>query len=136
MYTVFRLSSKSETNIFTDAKKAFEEISPGLLKNTRHKSSMACSVYDGQDWIENQNKIREFVEKHKEIFSAFGHNELFFSFDMAVNSDDAGEGFFCSFYLDHELLFLLSENKINIEFTAYYPIDVDDDEDDEESLDS
>jgi len=55
---------------------------------------------------------------------------------MAVNSDDAGEGFFCSFYLDHELLFLLSENKINIEFTAYYPIDVDDDEDDEESLDS
>ena len=132
MYTVFRLISKSETQTFMDTKEAFQKISPGLMKNTRHKSSMACSVYKGQNWIENQNKIIEFVEKHEGIFSAFGDSELFFSFDMAVNSEDTGEGFFCSVHLDNELLALLSKNKIDIEFTVYYPIDVDDEEDDDD----
>ena len=93
MYTVFRLSSKSETEKFTDAKRAFEEISPDLLRNTRNKSSMACGVYKGQDWTENQNKIIEFIKKHKEIFSVFRDTDLFYSFDMAIYNDDTKESF-------------------------------------------
>ena len=133
MYTVFRLSSKSETNSFTDAKKAFQEISPGLLENTKYEASMACDVYNGEDWAEYRNEIIQFIQKYKNIFDAFYGSEISFTFDMAVYRKDAANGFYCSYPLDNELLSLLSQNKIEFEFTAYYPIDVDDDEDDVET---
>lgn len=131
MYTVFRLTSESHTKAFSDAIDAFHGIAPSLLKNTKYEASVVCGVYKGQDWTENRNEIIRFIEKYKEIFDAFRNAEISFTFDMAIYHSDTENSFYCSFALDNELLSLLYQNKIEFEFTAYYPIDVDDEEDDE-----
>jgi hypothetical protein len=122
MYTVFRLSSENYKTLM-NAKTAFHEISPDLLRNTKYEGSMACGVYKGQDWADHRNKIIQFIERFKEIFDAFHDTEISFSFDMAVYQGDTGDSFYCSFPLDSVLLSLLYQNKIGFEFTAYYPLD-------------
>lgn len=119
MYTVFRITSNSSEQLLLETMCDFNVIQTGLFERMKRGMGASASIFEGDCWIDHSNKIKDFIKKFSQLLNKYKNCGLSFEADVAVYKEDTKDRLFTCFQCDLELLKLLSDNNVLIEFSLY-----------------